>query len=120
MLDKMNDNRLRRVPELPITPAFLIRLEFGSTIRISPDEIWKKFSVKNFTLVKSISKIFSLPLISLNNLTLSRLPFIVKSPAIPSASKIFKLFSTKLYLPGWLTSPRTVKWELNFWCLWMD
>ena len=34
--DKINDNKLNKVPELPIIPAFFTLLVFGSTIIISP------------------------------------------------------------------------------------
>ena len=36
--DNINEKRLNKVPELPIIPAFLILVEFGFTIIMSPEK----------------------------------------------------------------------------------
>ena len=43
---KTKESRLNSVPELPIIPAFLTLVEFGLTIKTSPDFTWKNRSLK--------------------------------------------------------------------------
>ena len=48
---KTKESRLNSVPELPIIPAFLTLVEFGLTIKTSPDFTWKK---SEYSLIKGI------------------------------------------------------------------
>ena len=60
MEERINDNKLKSVPELPIIPAFFTLDVFGSTIIISPEKTWNSGENKNFDFLKSILYVVSL------------------------------------------------------------